>query len=211
MTSSYAVLADQGYKTPAYGINRVASLAGEVIFEAHPDDPRERILSETTVQHMNQMLRGVVTGGTGKKADVPGVPVVGKSGTTSSYRDAWFCGFTGNYVAAVWFGNDDYHPTRTLTGGNLPAVAWQKFMAYAHSNIEIKPVFGLDFVPEQTVIATADPAQIEETPAERPPTLKPAAARKLVDMADLLQTTLRATLPVTDQASTPIPVVTNGL
>ena len=211
MTSSYAVLADQGYKTQAYGINRVASLAGEVIFEAHPDDPRERILSETTVANMNQMLRGVVTGGTGKKADVPGVPVVGKSGTTSSYRDAWFCGFTGNYVAAVWFGNDDYHPTNNLTGGNLPAVAWQKFMAYAHSNIEIKPLFGLDFVPEQTVIATADPAQIEEAPAERPPTLKPAAARKLVDMANLLQTTLRATLPVTDQASTPLPVATNGL
>ncbi|MEO8683480.1 MAG: penicillin-binding protein, partial [Devosia sp.] len=91
------------------------------------------------------------------------------------------------------------------------AVAWQKFMAYAHSNIEIKPVFGVDFIPEQTVIANADPAQLEEAPAERPPTLKPAAARKLVDMADLLQATLRAAVPVTDQASTPIPVATNGL
>jgi penicillin-binding protein 1A len=153
----------------------------------------------------------VVTGGTGTKARIEGVPTVGKSGTTSSYRDAWFCGFTGNYVAAVWFGNDDYHPTRTLTGGGLPAVAWQKFMAYAHTNIEIKPVFGVDFVPEQKIIANADPAQIEEAPPERPPTLKPAAARKLVDMADMLRTTLLATMPITDQASTPIPVETSGL
>ncbi|MDB5588291.1 MAG: family penicillin-binding protein [Devosia sp.] len=211
MASSYAVLADEGYKTPAYGINRIASLTGDVIFEAHPDEPRERILSETTVKGMNQMLRGVVTGGTGTKARIEGVPAVGKSGTTSSYRDAWFCGFTGNYVAAVWFGNDDYHPTRTLTGGNLPAVAWQKFMAYAHTNIEIKPVFGVDFVPEKVIIAATDPSQVEDAPAERPPTLKPAAARKLVDVADMLRSTLRATQPVTDQASTPIPVETNGL
>ncbi|WP_375449571.1 transglycosylase domain-containing protein [uncultured Devosia sp.] len=211
MTSSYAVLADEGYKTTAYGINRISSLTGELIFEAHPEAPRERILSETTVRNMNQMLRGVVTGGTGGKARIEGVPVVGKSGTTSSYRDAWFCGFTGNYVAAVWFGNDDYHPTRTLTGGNLPAVAWQKFMAYAHSNIEIKPVFGVDFVPEPVVIANADPAQVIEVAPERPPTLTPAAARKLVDLADLLATTLRATQPVADQASTPIPTTSQGL
>src|SRR5690606_20100810 len=125
MTSSYAVLANGGYKTPAFGITRMTTLRGEKVFEVDPDAPRERVLSETTVANMNAMLRGVVTGGTGRRADVPGVPVVGKSGTTSSYRDAWFCGFTGNYVAAVWFGNDDYHPTNNLTGGTLPAIAWQ--------------------------------------------------------------------------------------
>src|SRR5690606_11197797 len=125
MTSSYAVLANRGYKTPAFGITRMTTLRGEKVFEVDPDAPRERVLSETTVANMNAMLRGVVTGGTGRRADVPGVPVVGKSGTTSSYRDAWFCGFTGNYVAAVWFGNDDYHPTNNLTGGTLPAIAWQ--------------------------------------------------------------------------------------
>ena len=211
MTSSYAVLANQGYKTQAFGITRMTTLAGELIHQADPDAPRERVLSEATVTNMNSMLRGVITGGTGRRADVPGVPVAGKTGTTSSYRDAWFCGFTGNYVAAVWFGNDDYHPTKNLTGGTLPAIAWQKFMAYAHTNIEIKPVFGVDFAPEQTIIASADPAQVEEPPAERPPTLTPAAARKLIDVADLLSSTLRATLPVNDQASTSIPAATSGL
>jgi len=212
MTSSYAVLANHGYKTPAYGITRVTTLNGELVFENDPTAPRERILSDTTVANMNQMLRRVVTGGTGTRAQVENVPAVGKSGTTSSYRDAWFCGFTGNYVAAVWFGNDDYRPTNNLTGGTLPAIAWQKFMAYAHTNIDIQPVFGVDFVPEQTVVAAVDPAAVEETAPERPPSLTPAAARKLLDVADRLKLTLSAAAPpVVDQASVPVSEATQGL
>jgi penicillin-binding protein 1A len=202
MTSSYAVLANRGLKTPAYGITRMTTLSGENVFEVDPEAPRERILNEQTVAYMNSMLRGVVTGGTGRRADVPGVPAVGKSGTTSSYRDAWFCGFTGNYVAAVWFGNDDYHPTNNLTGGTLPAIAWQKFMAYAHTNIDIQPVFGVDFAIEPPIVAEADPA-LEEEIAERPPSLTPAAARKLVDLADRLAATIESAAieADTDQAS----------
>jgi len=201
MTSSYAVFANRGYKTPAYGITRVTTTGGDPVWEADPDAPRERVLSEQTVTYMNQMMRTVITSGTGRKADVPGVPALGKTGTTSSYRDAWFCGFTGNYVAAVWFGNDDYRPTRTVTGGGLPAIAWQKFMAYAHTNIEIEPVFGIDFVPTQTVIADAAP-QAEEEPA-RPPSLKPAAARKLLDLARRFDTAIDGLVPMADQASVP--------
>jgi len=201
MTSSYAVFANRGYKTPAYGITRVTTTGDDPVWEADPDAPRERVLSEQTVTYMNQMMRTVITSGTGRKADVPGVPALGKTGTTSSYRDAWFCGFTGNYVAAVWFGNDDYRPTRTVTGGGLPAIAWQKFMAYAHTNIEIEPVFGIDFVPTQTVIADAAP-QAEEEPA-RPPSLKPAAARKLLDLARRFDTAIDGLVPMADQASVP--------
>jgi penicillin-binding protein 1A len=211
MTSSYAVLANQGYKTPAYGITRMTTLNGEQVYEIDPDAPRERVLSETTVANMNFMLRGVITGGTGRRADVPGVPVAGKTGTTSSYRDAWFCGYTGNYVAAVWFGNDDYHPTNNLTGGTLPAIAWQKFMAYAHTNIEIKPVFGVDFVIEPPIVAAADPAALEEEIIERPPSLTPGAARKLIDLADRFAATLGAAAPAADQASVPAATATPAL
>jgi penicillin-binding protein 1A len=201
MTSSYAVLANRGYKTPAFGITRMTTLSGEKVFEINPDAPRERVLSETTVANMNTMLRGVITGGTGRRAEVPGVPVLGKSGTTSSYRDAWFCGFTGNYVAAVWFGNDDYHPTNNLTGGTLPAIAWQKFMAYAHTNIDIQPVFGVDFVPEPVVVADSDATVLEDEIAQRPPSLTPGAARKLVDLADRFAATLEGATTPADQAS----------
>jgi len=199
MTSSYAVFASGGLKTPAFGITRVNTLSGDLVFEKDMDAPRERILSEHTVANMNTMMRAVITSGTGRRADVPGVPAVGKTGTTTSYRDAWFCGFTGNYVAAVWFGNDDYRPTKDLTGGVLPAIAWQKFMAYAHTNTEIKPLFGVDFVPEQTIVAEA-PQDEAEVVAERPPSLTPAAARKLVDLADRLQSTMDAAAAIGAQA-----------
>lgn len=204
MTSSYAVFANDGLKTPAFGITRMTTLTGDPVWEYDPDAPRERILSEQTVAYMNQMMRAVVTSGTGSRAKIEGVPTLGKTGTTTSYRDAWFCGFTGNYVAAVWFGNDDYRPTNNLTGGTLPTIAWQKFMAYAHTNIEIKPVFGVDFVPEQTIVADAAAVPEEETP-ERPPNLTPAAARKLLDLADRLDIAIKDLAPVSDQASAPAP------
>ena len=184
MTSSYAALASGGYKTPSFGITRITNLNGEVVYQHDPDAPRPRVLDETVVRNMNSMLRNVVVAGTGRRANVEGVPAAGKTGTTSSYRDAWFCGFTGNYVAAVWLGNDDYHPTNRATGGSLPAMIWQKFMAFAHSNIEIKPAFGIDFTPAPFEALT-ETASAEDNAAQRPPTLKPEAARKLADLADL--------------------------
>ena len=200
MASSYAVFASGGYKTPAFGITRITTLRGQTVYDADLDAPRERVLSERTVTYMNNMMRLVVTNGTGRRAQVEGVPALGKTGTTTSYRDAWFCGFTGNYVAAVWFGNDDYRPTNDLTGGTLPTIAWQKFMAYAHTNIEIKPVFGVDFQPAPFVIATAEEGAAALEP-ERPPSLQPAAAAKLLEVADRLRATLQAARPGTDQAS----------
>ncbi len=187
MTSSYAVMASGGYKTPSFGITRIANLRGETVYQHDPDAPRPRILDDTIVREMNSMFRNVVVAGTGTRARVEGVPAAGKTGTTSSYRDAWFCGFTGNYVAAVWMGNDDYRPTNRLTGGTLPATIWQKFMAFAHSNIEIKPAFGIDFTPAPFKPVTETAAADEDAATLRPPTLKPEAARKLVELADLFR------------------------
>jgi penicillin-binding protein 1A len=208
MTSSYAVFANHGRKTTAYGITRVQTLRGELLFEYDAEAPKEQVLSERTVTYLNQMMRAVVEGGTGRRAQIEGVPAVGKTGTTSSYRDAWFCGFSGNYVAAVWFGNDDYEATRNLTGGLLPTIAWQKFMAYAHTNIEIKPVFGVDFEPAPFVIASAEEDPAAAPAVERPPTLKPGAARKLLEVADRLGATLRSARPDTDQATLAVETVT---
>ncbi len=201
MTSSYAVFANQGYKSTAFGFTRITTNAGELVWEPDPAAPKERVVSEQTVTYMNTLMRAVVENGTGRRALIEGVPVVGKTGTTSSYRDAWFCGFTGNYVAAVWFGNDDYRPTKNLTGGTLPTIAWQKFMTYAHSNVDIKPVLGVDYVPtgEPVIIAEADPTQALNQ-SDRPPSLQPQAALKLLDIADRLQASLQVVRP-TEQAA----------
>jgi penicillin-binding protein 1A len=201
MTSAYSVFASGGYKTPAYGILKITTTSGDTIFEKDVNAPRERVISERTVGFMDTMMRAVVTGGTGTRAQIDGVPAVGKTGTTSDYRDAWFVGFTGNYVAAVWYGNDDYHEMRhDTTGGTLPAMTWQKFMAYAHTNIEVKPIPFLDFTPRPFIVAAnADGTAPAE--AERPPTLRPDAASKLLDIANELDSALKATGDSTEVAT----------
>jgi penicillin-binding protein 1A len=192
MASAYSVFASGGYKTPAYGITKITTLRGDTVFEKDVNAPRERVLTEKTVGYMDTLMRAVVTGGTGTRAQVDGVPAVGKTGTTSDYRDAWFCGFTGNYVATVWYGNDDYHQMNKMTGGTLPAMTWQKFMAYAHTNIEVKPIPFLDFTPKPFVVQANTDGTPVTTEPQRPPTLKPEAATKLLDIADQLDAALKS-------------------
>jgi penicillin-binding protein 1A len=74
---------------------------------------------------MNQLLRGVMTGGTGTLGGHRGPRLAGKTGTTSDYKDAWFVGYTGGFVAAVWVGKDDNTPMRGVTGGGSPAAIWR--------------------------------------------------------------------------------------
>ena len=73
----------------------------------------------------------VVTTAPASAPPIPGWPVAGKTGTSQDFRDAWFVGYTGALVAGVWFGNDNSKPTKKASGGNLPAIAWQRFMAPA--------------------------------------------------------------------------------
>ncbi len=74
---------------------------------------------------------------------IEGVPAAGKTGTTNAFRDAWFVGYTGNFTAGVWFGNDDYSSTNRMTGGSLPAMTWRAIMVAAHQGVEIKDIPGV--------------------------------------------------------------------
>ena len=106
--------------------------------EAEASDSRRKSRS-----NMIKMMNSVVENGTGKRAQLDGIKAAGKTGTTNSWRDAWFVGYTGNFVGAVWMGNDDYSPTKRMTGGTLPAMTWHNIMAYAHQGIELRPLPGL--------------------------------------------------------------------
>jgi penicillin-binding protein 1A len=86
------------------------------------------------------MMRETLTSGTARKADLPGWPAAGKTGTSQDFRDAWFIGYTSQLVTGVWFGNDDSTPTRHATGGALPVEVWSRFMKAAHQGV---PVSGL--------------------------------------------------------------------
>jgi penicillin-binding protein 1A len=81
--------------------------------------------------------------------------VIGKTGTTNGYKDAWFCGYSGVMGGCVWYGNDDGDPMNNMTGGTLPARTWHDIMAYAHTGIELKPIPGLPTAPSAPVVASA--------------------------------------------------------
>ncbi|TXM96051.1 PBP1A family penicillin-binding protein, partial [Methylobacterium sp. WL103] len=140
--AAYAVFANGGRKAKPYAASEVKNSSGEVIYR-HDDEKPEQVLSTQVVADMNYMLNKVVEEGTGRRAQLEGMKVAGKSGTTNAYRDAWFVGYTGNYVAAVWFGNDDHTSTNKMTGGSLPATAWHDVLEVAHQGIELKPLPGL--------------------------------------------------------------------
>lgn len=140
-TAGYAVFASGGFKTPPYGITQIITSQGDVIYDRRRDaPPRVRVLDEKTVAAMNGILSQVPEWGTGRRAKLDGIKTAGKTGTTSAYRDGWFVGYTGNFTAAVWMGNDDYTSTRRLTGGSLPAMVWNKYMTFAHTGIDLKPI-----------------------------------------------------------------------
>jgi penicillin-binding protein 1A len=77
---------------------------------------------------MNAMLQETLITGTGRRAELKGWQAAGKTGTSQEYRDGWFVGYTSQMVAGVWLGNDDASPTKRISGGNLPADIWARFM-----------------------------------------------------------------------------------
>ena len=149
-TAGYAVFANGGKKVDAYAILEVRNSADEVIYERakHETEP-ERLFPRDKVEQLNRMLHLVVTSGTGRRAQLDFTHAAGKTGTSSSYRDAWFMGFTGRYVTGVWYGNDSYRPMGRVTGGSLPAMTWQKFNAAAHTDMNIPQIPGVPLHPVQ--------------------------------------------------------------
>ncbi|KQP58552.1 PBP1A family penicillin-binding protein [Methylobacterium sp. Leaf108] len=155
--AAYAVFANGGRKAKPYAAMEVKNSAGEIIYR-HADEKPEQILSTQVVADMNFMLNKVVEEGTGKRAQLEGIKVAGKSGTTNAYKDAWFVAYTGNFVGAVWFGNDDSTSTNKMTGGSLPAMTWREVMESAHKGIELKPLPGVKEPGRPALQASVDAA-----------------------------------------------------
>ncbi len=130
MAQAYAAFSNGGNRVAAYGIERIRTSAGALVFQNRPTPPAPAI-ANPPLGELNQMLRTVVTSGTGVRAAIAGYDIAGKTGTTSDYKDAWFCGFTGGFTTVVWMGRDDNTSMRKVTGGSAPAEAWRGYMAYA--------------------------------------------------------------------------------
>lgn len=128
MTETYSTFANEGVYRKSTSVLKVQDSQGRVITDLGHSWSRQATTPEVARQ-MTDMLARAVRDGTGGQARVAGIDMAGKTGTTDSFRDAWFIGYTPKYTVGVWMGNDDNSPTRHLYGGELPAIAWRKVVA----------------------------------------------------------------------------------
>ena len=134
MASAYVPFANGGIGVQPHIILRVRTADGKLLYQ-RKGSSNGRIIEPQYVAMMNAMLQETLLTGTARKAELPGWQAAGKTGTSQDYRDAWFIGFTSQYVTAVWLGNDDSSPTKKVSGANLPVEIWSRFMKEAHKNI----------------------------------------------------------------------------
>ena len=141
---AYATFPNLGKSVVPHAALEVRTGAGQLVWRFDRDGPKpKQVISPSVALDMIKMMNSVVMEGTGKRAALDGIPTAGKTGTTNAWRDAWFVGYTGNFAGAVWMGNDDYSPTKRMTGGTLPAMTWHNIMTYAHQGVELHQVPGL--------------------------------------------------------------------
>jgi penicillin-binding protein 1A len=195
---AYTTFPNLGVPAAPHAILEVRTGDGQLVWRFDRDGPKmERVFKPQIAQDMITMMHNVVENGTARRARLDGVAAAGKTGTTNAYRDAWFVGYTGNFVCGVWFGNDDYQSTNRMTGGALPAMTWQQIMAYAHQGIEIKPLPGVPAPPsrQQPAVASAR-GKTAEPPPTRPAILTKRGADILVRIEKQMDEAARA-LPET--------------
>jgi penicillin-binding protein 1A len=156
MAQAYAPFSNGGFLAKGYGIERIRTASGKVLYDHGVEkQARSAVIGSPALQYMNQMMRTVVSSGTGTRAKVAGYDIAGKTGTTSDYKDAWFVGYTGGFVTAVWTGKDDNTPMKRVTGGGAPAEIWRTFMTAALPRLKATPIPG--GMVEPPPIAPTDP------------------------------------------------------
>ena len=164
LTAAYLPFANGGYASPAYAVLRVRTATGKIIYERNSPKP-DRVMSPKDDAYMTEMLTGTVIDGTGKAAALGEYPVAGKTGTSQDYRDAWFVGFTADYVTGVWIGNDDGTPMKKATGGGLPSRTFKSFMQSAERGLPPKELVGMTFfAPEEEAPPHSETEQAEPAP-----------------------------------------------
>ncbi|WFU72451.1 penicillin-binding protein 1A [Bradyrhizobium sp. CB2312] len=136
LVGAYAPFANGGLAVTPHVVTRIRTLSGKLLYMRQPDE-RNQVIDPRYVGMMNAMMRETLISGTAKKAEIPGWPAAGKTGTSQDYRDAWFIGYTASLVTGVWLGNDDNSPTKKATGGGLPVEVWSRFMRTAHEGVPV--------------------------------------------------------------------------
>lgn len=144
MTNAYVPLANGGFSAQPHIIKAVRDAKGQYTYQIGQTN-WGRVIDPQIVGAMNSMMIATINVGTGHQASLDPHPAGGKTGTTQSYRDAWFIGYSHYYVAGVWVGNDDSTPMKRVTGGGLPTMIWRDLMLYAHVGKEPVQLPGAEY------------------------------------------------------------------
>jgi penicillin-binding protein 1A len=199
---AYGTFPNLGMKVVPHAILELRTGDGKPIWRYDRDGPKpKRALPDHVAADMIKMMNSVVENGTGRRARLDGIAAAGKTGTTNAYRDAWFMGYTGNFVCGVWFGNDDYTSTNRMTGGSLPAMTWHNIMDYAHQGIEIKQLPGVPVPPARLEPAVAEVKSKTGAPPPRPTVLTRRGADILARVERMMDDANRAMGPLPSATS----------
>ena len=128
LTTAYAGILNNGTKVYAKGWKDLSVKKSNEIIIKEGSEQGFRVFSKLAAQTLKYLMFSSVETGTGKNASVKNWQIAGKTGTSQSFRDAWFVGFSTNYVIGVWMGNDDNRPLKNVSGGGLPAKIFSKIM-----------------------------------------------------------------------------------
>ncbi len=137
MTRAFASVARKGVAVAPYGILKVTTADGELLYE-HKDDSSRVLVAPWVAAGMTDLMQTAVNTGTGRAAQI-GRPVAGKTGTTSSNKDGWFIGFSSGITTGVWMGRDDGRTVPGLAGGRAPARAFADYMKIAVARRPVEP------------------------------------------------------------------------
>jgi penicillin-binding protein 1A len=184
MTGAFSTFADNGVHIDPHVITQVTTADGRLLWSDEP--PRVKVLTQQDVAQIDYCLQAVVKYGTGTGAAIAGHQIAGKTGTTDSYNDAWFIGYTPTLTTAVWMGYPGAESRSMLdvrgekiSGGTLPATIWHNYMVGALGSSDsgtFPPLYsftgrllngvGADYSPEVSTTTTA-PSQ---APSREPTT-----------------------------------------
>ncbi|WP_420857987.1 transglycosylase domain-containing protein [Marivivens marinus] len=140
MTGAYAGILNGGSSVTPYGLVELRLLGDDAPLMGTGGGIGERVIREDAARQLTWMMHNVVENGTGQRARIDGWQIAGKTGTTQAARDAWFIGFTGDYVVGVWMGNDNNTPLRNVTGSGLPAEIWHETMTRVLAGMQPIPL-----------------------------------------------------------------------
>lgn len=134
LVEAYGSFANSGQKFQLNGLHSIYSKDDEPLYIHKNYQGNKDIINADPVSKLNALLYETTQSGTAKHLKSLPFQTFGKTGTSQDYRDAWFIGYSSQYIAAIWLGNDNNRPMDKITGGGHPVKIWADIMTYVHKN-----------------------------------------------------------------------------